>query len=555
MAIEHLNALPNGYELEEYHFERVLGAGGFGITYLAHEKTLKRKVAIKEFLPRDIAVRGDDGTTIHPVSSTDLEDYEYGLERFRDEARTLVSFRHPNIVAVHRLLEANNTAYLVMEYEEGDSLDAILKRDGALSEAEVKEFLFPLLDGLDRVHKAGFLHRDIKPANIYIRHDGSPVLIDFGAARQALGDRSGGMTAIVTTGYAPMEQYSVDGKQGAYSDLYAMAATAYKSLTGKRPPDAVRRASNDPYTAATVAGRGKADPAFLEAIDWALVTEARDRPQSVGAWLAALHGGEAASDATIRRPAPTPAPAAQATDRQAIPPLAGADEPTRLPPVKKASRAAAPWLIGGGIALVVLIAAGGGWFLYQAQEAEKREEQARLAAARLVVAQKKARQAREEAAREARRKAKMEEQRKKKDEIARRKAEEKARRGGRAGALAVLKIAVINKCYKSVNVAYRYRQENGKWITHGWHQIAKGRTLSWKIRATSRTFYIYAESFDKRFSWSGRNKSGSISAPVVYRKFAHTTGLLAGPGRKTVSFARKTIRPAYSGFDQSYTCN
>ena len=124
MATEHLNALPGGYQLEEYKFERVLGAGGFGITYLAHEKTLKRKVAIKEFLPRDIAMRGDGGVTIHPVSSSDLEDYEYGLERFRDEARTLVSFRHPNIVAVHRLLEANNTAYLVMEYEEGDTKPA-----------------------------------------------------------------------------------------------------------------------------------------------------------------------------------------------------------------------------------------------------------------------------------------------------------------------------------------------------------------------------------------------------------------------------------------------
>lgn len=571
MATEHLNALPSGYQLEEYLFERVLGAGGFGITYLALEQTLKRKVAIKEFLPRDIAVRGKGGVTVHPVSSADQEDYEYGLERFRDEARTLVSFRHPNIVAVHRLLEANNTAYLVMEYEEGDSLDEILKRDGTLTEGEVREILFPLLDGLERVHMAGFLHRDIKPANIYVRHDGSPVLIDFGAARQAIGDRSRSLTAIVSSGYAPMEQYSVHGKQGAYSDLYALAATAYKALTGKRPPDAVQRVVNDPYTPALVAAQRKADAGFLKAIDWALTMDAEDRPQSVDAWLAALHGE-------------TPGVTIAATG-PSIPdiPHAPDEEPTQIPPTGKTTRGAAPWLIGGGIALVISVAVAGGWYLYDARETEKLEIAARLATERKAVEQEKAEVVRRKTAEEARRKAAEIERRRaeaaaqrKKDQAARRKAELDVRRKAAAkdvrrkaaaearrkaaqrasrGAIVELKIAIINKCYKSVNVVYRYKQANGAWITRGWHKIRNGRTKSWKFRASSRTFYIYAESFDRRFSWSGKNRSGSISVPVVYRKFGHTTGPLNGPGRKVVSFARKVIRPSYSGFDQSYTCN
>ncbi|MCZ6862436.1 MAG: protein kinase [Alphaproteobacteria bacterium] len=601
MASEHRNALPSGYQLEEYMFERVLGAGGFGITYLAHEKTLKRKVAIKEFLPRDIAVRGNGGITVHPVSSSDLEDYEYGLERFRDEARTLVSFRHPNIVAVHRLLEANNTAYLVMEYEEGDSLFEILERDHTLTETEVKEILFPLLDGLSRVHMAGFLHRDIKPANIYVRRDGSPVLIDFGAARQAIGERSRSITAIVSTGYAPMEQYSIHGKQGAYSDLYALAATAYKALTGKRPPDAVQRVANDPYTPAVVAGRGNADVAFLEAIDWALVMDAEDRPQSVDAWLTALQG---------QTPSATIVASSQsATDL----PQAPDEESTQIRPTEKSRRGAAPWLIGGGIALVISAAVAGGWYLYDARETERLEIAARLSAERKAAEQKKAEEVRQKAAEEARRIAAEIEQRRvraeaqrKKEEAARRKAAEDARRKAAVdarrkaavddrrkaavdarrkaavddrrkaaadarrkaaedvrrkaaqrasrGAAVQLRIAIINKCYKSINVVYRYRQANGAWITRGWQRILNGRTKSWNIRATSRIFYVYAESYDRRFTWSGKNRSGSISAPVVYRKFAHTKGPLYGPGRKTVLFARNVISSKKSAFNQSYTC-
>jgi serine/threonine protein kinase len=290
MSTEHRNALPQGYQLDDYVIDRILGAGGFGITYLAHEKTLNRNVAIKEFLPRDLAVRGEDGSTIHPVSTSDEEDFSYGLERFREEARTLVNFRHPNIIPVHRLMEANGTAYLVMEYEDGDSLQQIVEREGTLDEETIKGILLPILDGLAQVHEAGFLHRDIKPGNIYIRSDGSPVLIDFGAARQALGAKSRSMTAVVSVGYAPMEQYSVRGKHSTATDIYALGATAYRAVTGTRPPDAVERVETDPLIPAATTGKGRYSEAFLEAIDWALRMDAAARPQSIAAWRAALVG-------------------------------------------------------------------------------------------------------------------------------------------------------------------------------------------------------------------------------------------------------------------------
>ena len=210
MTRQQRNSLPKGYKLDVYMIEHVLGAGSFGITNLALEEKLGRRVAIKEYLPASLAMRGTDGSTVHPVSSEDKDDYDYGFLSFRDEARTLVKFHHANIVTVHRFLEANNTAYLVMQYVQGESLYAILKRDKRLPEHELLEVFLPLLDGLDKVHEAGFLHRDIKPGNIFIQADSTPVLLDFGAARQALGEKSQSMTNMATPGFAPFEQYCAD---------------------------------------------------------------------------------------------------------------------------------------------------------------------------------------------------------------------------------------------------------------------------------------------------------------------------------------------------------
>ena len=172
-------------------------------------------MAIKEYLPSDIATRTGDNSVV-PQASQFQDDFEWGLERFLDEARTLARFDHRNIIKVYRFFEAHGTAYIVMEYAEGETVSAFLERKGTLKESELKAILYPLLDGLEVVHEADFLHRDIKPGNIIIRdEDNSPVLLDFGSARQAIGARSRSVTSIITPGYAPIEQYSSRGRSGS----------------------------------------------------------------------------------------------------------------------------------------------------------------------------------------------------------------------------------------------------------------------------------------------------------------------------------------------------
>ena len=177
--------LAAGFRLEEFEIERELGAGGFGVTYLAHDRSLDRQVAIKEYLPRDWAERRPDGT-VCPWSATHAENYRWGLERFLEEARVLARLHHPHVVQVYRVIEARGTAYMVTEYVEGRSLAAALRADGPWRELRVLALLDALTAGLGPVHAAGLAHRDIKPANVMLRGDGSPVLIDFGAARQAM---------------------------------------------------------------------------------------------------------------------------------------------------------------------------------------------------------------------------------------------------------------------------------------------------------------------------------------------------------------------------------
>lgn len=299
MADSHLNALPQGYEFQGYRIEQELGAGGFGITYKATELLIGRSVAIKEYMPPAIAVRGRDSVSVHPIGPRDREPFELGVKRFRKEAQALVNFRHPNIVAVHRFFEANGTAYLVMAFEEGMSLGAILKRHGPITEDEIREVLEPLLDGVALVHKSGFLHRDIKPDNVVIRRsDGTPVLIDFGAARQATAGIHDISQPIVSAGYSPFEQYANSSRQGPFSDLYALGATAYACVTGHRPTDATDRLAGAAMMPAVEAGKGRYSESLLRAIDRALAVMAEDRPQSVEEWRAILAG---AADAVSAR--------------------------------------------------------------------------------------------------------------------------------------------------------------------------------------------------------------------------------------------------------------
>ncbi len=202
-----LIALHAGTELVgDYRIERVLGAGGFGITYLAEEIALGRQVTIKEYFPSDFAARNNEGDAA-PRSEGCSGDYRWGLDRFIEEAQTLAKFNHPNIVRVYRYFRANNTGYMVLHFEEGQSLKGWLKGLGrAPRQKELDQFIAPLLDALELIHKADFLHRDIAPDNIIIRKDGQPVLIDFGSARGEIASASKTVSALVKPGYSPYEQ-------------------------------------------------------------------------------------------------------------------------------------------------------------------------------------------------------------------------------------------------------------------------------------------------------------------------------------------------------------
>ena len=300
MTIDHIHALPPGTRFEEYRLDSVLGSGGFGITYRAYDAHLDMFVAIKEYLPAEFAAR-TEASTVVPKSNTDAQDYHWGLTRFLDEARTLARFNHPNLNRVLRFFEGNGTAYMVLEYVDGETLADRLSRERQLPEQSLRRLLEEVLSGLSVMHDAGYVHRDIKPGNLMLREeDGSAVVLDFGAARQAVGQRSKAITSILTPGYAPVEQY--DGKVdrvGAWTDMYALGMVAYRCISGigdSELPDAVARMLAQSRGEAVLlpaveAGEGRYDGKLLEAIDWAMEVDEGDRPQNVDAWRQGLTGG------------------------------------------------------------------------------------------------------------------------------------------------------------------------------------------------------------------------------------------------------------------------
>ncbi|NOQ65467.1 MAG: SUMF1/EgtB/PvdO family nonheme iron enzyme [Methyloprofundus sp.] len=289
--IDQGQALAAKTQLEEFQIEKVLGEGGFGITYLAYDQHLDKHVAIKEYLPSDFAVRNSDATVIARTEKS-KEDYEWGLNAFLDEARMLAKFKHPNIVTINRFFHANGTAYIVMDYAGERTLADVLKEVNKLNEEEVLFILKHLIDGLKEVHQQQIYHRDIKPANIILQDDGNPVLIDFGAARQIIETRSRSITTLLTPGYAPIEQYSNKGKIGAWTDIYALAAIAYHCLTGNKPEDASERVEEDQMVPAMVAAKGQGCLAFLRAVDQGLSVFSKDRPVSLEQWWALLIKGQ-----------------------------------------------------------------------------------------------------------------------------------------------------------------------------------------------------------------------------------------------------------------------
>ena len=293
------HALKPGHAIMEYVVDSTLGGGGFGITYLARDGNLNLPVAIKEYLPTDMAMRAGDGS-VQALGDSYVEQFNWGLERFLDEARAMATFRHPNIVRALRYFQANGTAYIVMEFESGESLKKWLPRQNGLNNAELLKLINPLLDGLEVIHNAGYLHRDIKPDNIYVRNDNTPVLIDFGSARSTTGDRE--LTSIVSPGFAPFEQYQSKGNQGPWTDLYSLAAVMYWLISGQKPINSIERMKQDALVPASQLDHHNliGEP-MLSAIDWALNPDETKRPQSVAEFRRRLHES-VTQDTTIRMP-------------------------------------------------------------------------------------------------------------------------------------------------------------------------------------------------------------------------------------------------------------
>jgi len=355
------DALPAQHRLHWYLLERVLGQGGFGITYLARDTNLDQSVAIKEYLPVDVATRRAD-TTVRARSDEQGERYRWGLERFIREARTLARFDHPNIVRVLSVFEQNGTAYMVMRFEEGENFAALLDRKRTIQEAELMRVLLPVLEGLELVHNAGFIHRDIKPDNIHIRADGTPVLLDFGSARNALG-HARTVTILVAPGYAPFEQYYSSGEdQGPWTDIYSLGATCYRAIAGVPPMDAIARSkgvlgsARDILVPASAVGSGRYSERLLKAIDHALEFAEKDRPQTIAEWRNELPGLEGAATTTAP-PRRTPAAAANVprtpkisqTEPSAVPnsPHRSPSNPHPEPTAAPSPAAAQPAPLGG----------------------------------------------------------------------------------------------------------------------------------------------------------------------------------------------------------------
>lgn len=329
--------LPPGHPLQEFVIERVLGTGGCSIVYLAYDTRLKRRVAVKEFLPGTLAARLSTLEVVPRLPR--FEDlYRKGLQGFMNEARMLGAFDHPGLVKVYRCWEQAGTAYLAMPYYEGVTLQQWLADLGTPpSERWLRDLAELLLDALQALHAQGCCHRDVAPDNILLLYDPRggaayleqrprPVLLDLGAARRLIGDATQNLTAMLKSGYSPVEQYEGEAslRQGPWSDLYALCAVLYRAAVGRTPGSSIARVVRDDLQPAREAARGRYGEAFLAAIDAGLAVRPQDRPQSVPAlraWLegrapplpvaAAAPAAPAAAPASPERPFASPQPARQ----------------------------------------------------------------------------------------------------------------------------------------------------------------------------------------------------------------------------------------------------
>ncbi|MCE9658667.1 MAG: protein kinase [Burkholderiales bacterium] len=322
----HQNALPVGTLLGEFEIIDLVGEGGFGIVYLAQDHSLHRKVALKEYMPALLASRGED-CSVSVRSERQRETFDIGLRSFVNEARMLAQFDHAALVKVYRFWEAHGTAYMVMPFFSGQTLqDALKERAEPPDEAWIKALLLPLMEALAILHADQVYHRDIAPDNIMLLGDGRPVLLDFGAARRVISDMTHALTVILKPGYAPIEQYAdMPGmKQGPWTDVYALAAVVYFMIRKRKPPPSVGRLMEDDYeplAGSEVAGRYSEQ--LLRGIDKCLSVRAQDRPQSMAAMREAIGFGDAP---TVAIAAPTDSPAGKTE-----PSFSAPEAPTEAP--------------------------------------------------------------------------------------------------------------------------------------------------------------------------------------------------------------------------------
>ena len=402
MPSRHGNALPAGLRLGEYELLRVLGEGGFGIVYLAQDHTLRRRVAIKEYMPASLATR-HSSLAVVATSERQRPVFEAGLQGFINEARLLAQFDHPALLKVYRFWSGHGTAYMVMPFYEGVTLKDKLKQMATPpGEAWLMMMLGSLTEALSVVHAGHCLHRDIAPDNILLLADsGQPLLLDFGAARQVIGDATQALTAILKPGYAPVEQYAQmpDMRQGPWTDVYALCAVVYAAVMGRKPPVAVARTVKDAYEPLTLCAAGRYSHRFLQAIDDGLRLRPDERTASIGQLRQALglesgpgpatastppHNttGRASTVAPVAwPPAPTASPATSASPAppaRAVPiaapaprvppatPPAPVVADTAAPPTVQRLTWASPTLLIGSATIATLALAGG--FTYWASQ-------------------------------------------------------------------------------------------------------------------------------------------------------------------------------------------
>ena len=338
--------LASGARIDHYVIDTVLGAGGFGITYLANHDRLGKPFAIKEYFPADFSFR--QGASVRPTGSTGAT-FQWGLDRFLAEARALAQLKHPSIVDVVSIFETNHTAYMVCAYEEGTSFrDWLASLGRPPSQPEIDNVLMPLLSAIEAVHANNLMHRDIAPDNILIRKNGSPVLIDFGSARESTKGLARGHSVIVKKGYSPPEQYSTDpGTQGPWTDIYALSATLFRAVTGKMPQDAAERLLADTLVPVWSLVTTNYRSGFLFAIDHGLKLRPAERPLKVSDWREALFRRDAKDTWTQSsrsgRPDLSELDAQPASTQIDVPPVAG-----QSAELQRIYAAAAGCLVGGG---------------------------------------------------------------------------------------------------------------------------------------------------------------------------------------------------------------